>query len=174
MPDFKWTEVNGFFLPIEGELYQKYCIGKTVLEIGVLHGKSTCCASDVAKIVYAVDTFKACGDAQQQDDKLTTLESFLNYTKGRDNIVYIIGKSEDVVPKLEDDFFDTILIDAQHTYEAVKADVLAALPKLKDDGFFAFHDYPGWHGVKQAVDELFYGVLENVGDLAIVRKEYLQ
>ena len=53
--------------------------------------------------------------------------------------------------------FDLIFIDADHRYEAVKADIAEALKILAPGGVLCGHDY-GWGGnlgfVKQAVDEV--------------------
>ena len=51
---------------------------------------------------------------------------------------------------------DFIFIDADHSYEAVKADILAWRKHLAPNGILAGHDYgfPDYPGVKQAVDEL--------------------
>jgi hypothetical protein len=72
--------------------------------------------------------------------------------------------------------FDLIFIDAEHTYEAAKADILAWWPHLKDDGEMAVHDYitQQFPGVTKAVRELF-GNLEpsaecSYGGIALVRK----
>ena len=56
-----------------------------------------------------------------------------------------------------DDYFDWVYIDANHSYEFVKQDLLTYHPKVKQGGFFAGDDYrtKGWwgYGVTQAVDE---------------------
>ncbi len=58
---------------------------------------------------------------------------------------------------LENRSLDFVYIDACHTYEAVKHDILAFLPKIKPGGWIGGHDYsdPNFPGVKQAVDEEF-------------------
>lgn len=55
----------------------------------------------------------------------------------------------------EDNYFDFVYIDADHRYEAVKADILAWLPKVKKGGWLCGHDYGEKPGVTKAVDELF-------------------
>lgn len=51
---------------------------------------------------------------------------------------------------------DLVFIDAEHTYDAVKADIAAWLPKVRSGGILAGHDYGSMRkfaGVKHAVDE---------------------
>lgn len=51
---------------------------------------------------------------------------------------------------------DIVFIDMDHTYEAVKNDIEAWLPKIKKGGYLAGHDYNQyWSGVVRAVDEIF-------------------
>lgn len=62
----------------------------------------------------------------------------------------------------EDGSLDFVFIDADHTYEGCKADILAWSPKVKEGGLICGHDfqnpnYPSW-GVEKAVAEL---VVEN-------------
>ena len=53
-------------------------------------------------------------------------------------------------------YFDLVFIDADHTYEAVMADIKAWLPLVNIGGFLTGHDYGGKKaGVKRAVDEIF-------------------
>lgn len=61
----------------------------------------------------------------------------------------------------ENDTFDLVYIDADHTYESVKKDLYAWYPKVKSGGIFSGHDYCEYYikqsdtkfGVVQAVDE---------------------
>jgi hypothetical protein len=55
----------------------------------------------------------------------------------------------------EDGSLDFVFIDADHTYEAVKKDIEAWLPKMKSGGIFAGHDYLWFDGVRRAVNEKF-------------------
>jgi predicted O-methyltransferase YrrM len=56
--------------------------------------------------------------------------------------------------------FDWIYVDADHSYEAVVADIAAALPRVKPGGMLVFNDFArivrkgfGVFGVQQAVAE---------------------
>jgi hypothetical protein len=72
----------------------------------------------------------------------------------------IKGYSEEFANSFEDNYFDFIYIDANHSYEAAKFDINKWYQKLKKGGLFAGHDYLDIYkdkeqifGVKQAVDE---------------------
>lgn len=72
------------------------------------------------------------------------------------------GESLMVVEEYQDASLDFVFIDANHTYEHVKADILAWLPKIKSGGYLAGHDYT-WPGPRQAVDELFAATRTLIG-----------
>lgn len=55
----------------------------------------------------------------------------------------------------QDGFFDFVFLDADHSYEGVKADIIAWSPKVKKGGWLCGHDYGNFPGVNRAVDELF-------------------
>ena len=82
-----------------------------------------------------------------------------NVSKFFHNVKIIKGYSDEFVNFFEDNFFDFIYIDANHSYEAVKNDINKWFPKIKKGGLFAGHDYldavnsNGVFGVKSAVDE---------------------
>lgn len=57
---------------------------------------------------------------------------------------------------VEDGWADFVFIDAAHSYKAVKADIAAWRPKVRDGGWLGGHDYHEAHpGVIRAVDEAF-------------------
>jgi predicted O-methyltransferase YrrM len=71
------------------------------------------------------------------------------------------GDSSTNLRKVPDGYFDIIYIDGDHSYNGVKRDIDAALPKLKPEGILVFNDYAVWSpigmyhcGVARAVHEL--------------------
>lgn len=69
---------------------------------------------------------------------------------------YIKGESSEVAAQFEDQSIDMVFIDGNHTYEFVKRDILAYLPKMKPGSVMAGHDHNDQHpGVIQAVHEIF-------------------
>lgn len=69
--------------------------------------------------------------------------------------IILRDESTNVAKKFNDRFFDFVYIDADHSYEGVKADIIAWLPKVKKSGWLCGHDYGYFPGVKKAVDEYF-------------------
>ena len=65
----------------------------------------------------------------------------------------IKGWTVPVADQIEDGSLDFIFVDADHSYESVKADLLAWMPKVKKGGWIIGHDI-NWPSVKQAADEL--------------------
>lgn len=63
------------------------------------------------------------------------------------------GKSIDMA-KTFNKSIDLIFIDGDHSYNAVKADVLAWLPHLKPHGVIIMHDFAWATGVQQVVKEI--------------------
>lgn len=77
-----------------------------------------------------------------------------------DRCMILRAASLDAAPLVDDASVDLVFIDAVHTYQAVKEDIAAWLPKVRVGGFISGHDYGSerFAGVKQAVDEAFGGI----------------
>lgn len=81
----------------------------------------------------------------------------VKFAEGRHSI--ITTPSPQCAADFEDEWFDFVFIDADHTYDAVKADIAAWWPKVRPNGVLAGHDYrslmdrKGKFGVSQAVNE---------------------
>jgi methyltransferase family protein len=56
-------------------------------------------------------------------------------------IVIHDGPSQSTLPLVPDHLFDMIYVDAEHTYDEVKADASLAARKLKSNGILVFNDY---------------------------------
>ena len=65
--------------------------------------------------------------------------------------------SWDAAVNFADESIDFVFIDADHSYESVKKDIEAWLPKIRKNGIISGHDYGNGNPseVKQAVDEKF-------------------
>lgn len=142
-----------------------YELGKQyhlIAELGSWKGRSTHALAsgmgDKGEII-AIDTFQG---SQEEGDKTNSiakvediLATFKENTKQFKNIIVNQGKGLDLVGMYVDKGLEAVFIDAGHTYEEVKADIEAYLPKAKF--LICGHDYfPGvWDGVVKAVDEKF-------------------
>jgi predicted O-methyltransferase YrrM len=158
----------------EGELaYLAQTASKStsIAEIGSWKGRSTLAiACNTPGIVYAVDTWEGTeqqGDELKQHEEGWLIEEFKQNIAGIDNINIYQGTSIEVAQRLKElgIAFDMIFIDAYHTYEAAKNDILAWRPLLCEGGILCGHDYTtNWPGIIQAVKELVpqYRLVESI------------
>jgi len=100
------------------------------------------------------------------DTELTLEKVFDNFKK---RIIFFSKKVEilkmdsiKAATLIEDDSLDFVFIDGNHSYDSVKNDILAYVPKIKIGGILSGHDYIRFknepehrYDVKKAVDELF-------------------
>lgn len=68
----------------------------------------------------------------------------------------IRGWTHDAAEQVEDASLDFVFIDADHSEEGCRRDIIAWLPKIKTDGWILGHDI-NWPGVRAAVDDLIPG-----------------
>lgn len=131
-----------------------------VAEVGVYDGGTTSVIAPIVKQengkYIAIDWFKGNqtippgppGDSHGYDDDQhdIVLEDFyfnINQSDCKDIIKVIDNLSLEAVNEIEDKSLDICFIDADHRYEAVKADILAYIPKIKDGGILCGHDFDG-------------------------------
>jgi predicted O-methyltransferase YrrM len=80
---------------------------------------------------------------------------FTNNIKPVEDYITSIRKpSVEASNDFRDNSIEIVFIDAAHEYEPVKEDINAWLPKVRNGGLIAGHDYL-LPSVKKAVDEIF-------------------
>jgi len=142
--------------------------GMVGAELGVFNGdfSKVILKSNPSKL-YLVDVFEGftvSGDKDGLNMQSTNLdESFakLNQVYSNDDRVVIVkSKSVDFLNSLDDDSLDFVYIDADHSYEGVKADIAVSFTKVKNGGYILGHDYTwsnnhthNFEGVVRAVNE---------------------
>jgi len=141
-------------------------------EIGVAYGGFSLLALENAtpKEYHMVDCWKhqdgayekdPCNLSQRDFDKVykSVLEKFNSYEcedGTRPDVTIHRKYSRDAVTSFPDNYFDWVYIDADHTYEGIKEDLVLWWPKVKPGGYLAGHDYHDkvkWVDVKRGVDE---------------------
>lgn len=148
------------------------CERNNVAEIGVLSGKISgrlLSYNNCIKKLYMIDPWMEYININQSDSKDKRL---LEYNQDKWDAIYknacntankfkdraeIIRKTSiDASLLFLDNFFDIVIIDADHTYKSVVLDIINWLPKIKDNGTLYGHDYcSGWKDVVDAVNNIF-------------------
>ncbi len=134
-----------------------------IVEIGSWMGRSTrALADNCPGKVLAVDTWQGSDEDQHRallegKPKDWLMLQFMNNLAGVNVYAYRLA-SLAAAETFKDELFDMIFIDAGHTYDDVKADILAWGNLLAPGGLLCGHDY---HfeapGVVEAVNELLDG-----------------
>lgn len=127
--------------------FLKYLIEKNnfkiMAEVGVRDGRTTFYLLDhIADLtIYAIDM---------------NIKEFYNKEvadRYKNRLIPIEAMSEVAADRIADNSLDLVFIDANHSYEYVKKDIIKYTPKLKTNGLLTGHDidYPG---VNKAVNEM--------------------
>lgn len=135
-----------------------------IVEIGAWLGKSSFYLVEnhhQQADIFIVDTWQGTPESLDGSHKLAgERDIFIDFMrhmrKHHGRFTPLRSLSTDAARYFENGTVDFIFIDADHSYEATRADIEAWLPKLSPQGIIAGHDYTrSWPGVKRAVDEQF-------------------
>lgn len=168
-----WKEIDGFFDflgPYSG-LAADVPDGLPIVEVGSWLGKSASYLARELRLrgktnkLYCVDTWEGAEDlaetVQAMGGRDEVFGQFLrNTAEHRGTIVPLRYSSYEAAGFFMPNSVAAIFIDADHTYDAVLADLKAWYPKLRPGGLIMGHDYVPTHPnskdhVVKAVDEFF-------------------
>jgi hypothetical protein len=106
-----------------------------------------------------------------EDNGLLTVTDGMSQTKMNENYIkslkvmlkypqvkYIKGNTTDYINLFDNDFFDFVYVDSDHSYEGVKKDLNSWWDKIKTNGVLAGHDY------FEHTSSYTFGVVEAVND----------
>lgn len=135
---------------------QKY--GMKVCEVGVLIGETTVQYIDIVHknhgTLYVIDNFI---DGLNPDKNNNNFENIfrqnIDYQKYANTVEILSMNSNQAYHNIKDSTLDICFIDADHSYESVKQDIILYIPKMKPGGIFCGHDITH-DGVKRALSEL--------------------
>lgn len=90
--------------------------------------------------------------AEKQRFRDEQYHTVCGYFSSYENVEIIRLKSEDAVSMFENNYFDYVYIDGEHSYAAVTQDLENYFPKVKVGGHLIGDDY-GWTGIMPAVQD---------------------
>jgi predicted O-methyltransferase YrrM len=139
-------------------LIDEYINEHTIMvEIGSFSGVSSELFSLHCKEIHCVDLWDTYWEIEDKQRTEFAEYSFNKLLVNYNNIKKIKDSSTNAANMFQDKSLDFVYIDAAHDYENVKKDILAWLPKVKNGGYIAGHDYrydPNI-GVYEAVNDIF-------------------
>lgn len=160
----QFFEIDGWFgldnCKIYDYLIKNTITGGSFLELGAWLGRSSAYLIDNAPNlnITIIDSWEGSDSELDTNHKLVkTADIFSMFKKnmGDRKFNFFKGRAENLVDKFEDESFDTIFIDMDHSYDSVKRDIQLWLNKVKKGGILAGDDYrETLPGVMKAVQEL--------------------
>ena len=178
-----WQELKGWSEDILMWHWEKLARelpqGARYVEVGVLFGRSIACLGTLRPDIdlWAIDMWAETVDASPGacyeeigKEYHTTWEAFLGLMRRHapdvlDRLHVIRAPSTSVTVPLA----DVVFIDADHTEDAVRADINHWRERVKDGGVLAGHDFqPDYPGVQKAVREILGEPVMGPGDWSSV------
>jgi predicted O-methyltransferase YrrM len=177
MTNKRFKKIDHYYHSLEGwfnmekqylELLDATPEGGTFVELGCYKGKSTSFIGvEIHKRkrdinFFAIDSFQGATNSTDANEikayeGISEIEESYTYNVSLigNKIKTIVSLTDEAAKYFNDEEIDVIFVDGGHSYEVVKADILAWLPKMKKGGIMAGHDYKAWEGVNKAVTEIF-------------------
>jgi hypothetical protein len=163
-----YQTIDGFFHfePLYRRVVAEAQDGAIFVEVGVWKGRSAAfMGTEIVNsgkriTLYAVDAFTTTHDGAGSRDE-TRLAEVRRTLNPLTCVTVVPSLSVDAAANFPNGSLDFVFIDADHSYEGVRRDIEAWLPKVKPGGLLAGDDYcyPGCEGVKRAVDSLLPGAI---------------
>lgn len=144
-------------------------------EIGTFEGAYADCIlnRNNPKKLYLIDAWESydCGydddtimlDQQKHNNMFNEI---VKRYKDKNNVEVIRSYSKLAIEKFDNDYFDWVYIDANHSYEGCMNDLKAIDSKVKDSGYICGHDYE-----TKAIKR--FGVVDAVNDFIKEKNYYL-
>jgi hypothetical protein len=153
-------------------VWLKACGYKKLCEVGVREGSHLKTWIEAAPtLLVGVDLWASDGVLSHNDKGYTQarMDQMFNdlcmwgaLIKPANMVKLLRGDSAKMAEAIEDASLDFVYIDADHTYEAVKADIAAWWPKVRVGGTLGGHDY-----VKRTLPNgVSFGVIQAVTEFA--------
>jgi predicted O-methyltransferase YrrM len=177
MTNKRFKKIDHYYHSLEGwfnmeqqylELLDATPEGGTFVELGCYKGKSTSFIGvEIHKRkrdinFFAIDSFQGATNSTDANEikayeNISEIEESYTYNVSLigNKIKTIVSLTDEAAQYFDDSSVDVVFVDGGHSYEVVKADILAWLPKVKKGGIISGHDFNAWEGVNQAVTEIF-------------------
>ena len=140
--------------------------GLKIAEIGAHKGYTTRILANIFDSVYAVD------------NSVVWMDFNKTFNRNARNIKYVILDIYNDSWKTLPEDIAVVFIDAMHTYDCCKSDIMNSIKHFKNLQYIIFDDYGVWEGVKKVVDEFimnrtlifekFIGITDVPGPTGIV------
>jgi predicted O-methyltransferase YrrM len=177
MKNKRFKKIDHYYHLLEGwfnmekqylELLDATPEGGTFVELGCYKGKSTSFIGvEIHKRkkdinFFAIDSFQGATNSTDANE----IKAYEGISEIKESYTYnvapignkiktIVSLTDEAAQYFEDGSVDVVFVDGGHSYEVVKADILAWLPKVKKGGIISGHDFNAWQGVNKAVTEIF-------------------
>lgn len=152
---------NCKILPNRLELLKRMPRNGMAAEIGAAFGDFT---EQIMKLatpgqLHLIDAWEA---DRYQSGLDTIMQKFPEEITAK-RIIPTRGYSTDILAKFDDDYFDWVYIDTNHSYETTRQELALSARKVKNDGLIAGHDFCTGNVVRA----LPYGVIEACAEFCV-------